>query len=126
MGMRTSLKYEPLTAYLRAQRGGRFDERARLAIKLDDSRLLFCLFESLFGVAQILIGLFQLLIEKPCALVGLTKGQVLREIAKLINVAIGKVGGALRISVFDREVDQPILTAAVHSCVVLKFFARIR
>ena len=55
---------------LRAQSGGRFNERAGLAVQLDQTGLLFRLLEGFFGICQVLIGLIELLLRRrPCAAV---------------------------------------------------------
>ena len=79
-----------------AQLGGRFNQRARLAVELDQSSLLLHRLQGLFGVCQVLIRLLELLLEKQPALAGLSDGQILGEVAELIDISIGKLGGAAR------------------------------
>ncbi len=86
---------------------------------------MLCLFQSFFGIGEVLIGLLELLLEKESALPGLGDGEVLRQIAELIDVAVGQVGSAARIVIFNRDVDQTIFAAVVNGCIMLKPLARI-
>ena len=110
---------------LRAERCGRFAQGTRLVVELHHSCGLFCLLQCLFGVGQIHLCLLELLLEEEPALGGFCDGEVLRQVAQLVDVAVGEFSGAAWIAIHNRDADQATRTAAVHFRMALENFARI-
>jgi hypothetical protein len=80
---------------------------------------------SISPVVCSVLGLLQLLLEEESALGGFRDGEMLRQDTKLVDIAVGKVRGAARVAILDRDMDQAILSAAVHGRTILEFLARI-
>ena len=75
--MRIDLNLHFLGGDLRTKGCRRLDQSSRLAVELNQSCFLLGLFQSLFGIGQIVLRLFELLLKKKPALRGLSDCQML-------------------------------------------------
>jgi len=110
---------------LRSQSRGRFDQGARLAAEFNQPRGLLGLLQCLLGVGQVVLRLLEFPFEEEPALRGFRDSKMLRQIAELVDIAVGQLRGAPRVAILDGDMDQVGLAAAVNSRMLLEGLERI-
>src|SRR5262249_23268167 len=96
-------------------RSSGLDQRTSLAIQLNKSGLLLCLFQCLFCVRQFVLGVLELAFEKQASLSGFTYRKVLRKAAELLDISVSQFRGALRILIFYRQMNEAIFAISIDA-----------